>query len=46
MIVDRSGGRTEFGLPFYGCMTLDIESFSPEDCPLCADPNAPELTIT
>ena len=46
VIVDRSGGRTEFGLPFFGCMTLDIESFSAEDCPQCADPSAPELTIT
>jgi orotate phosphoribosyltransferase len=46
VIVDRSGGRTEFGLPFFGCMTLDIESFDAEDCPLCADPNGPELTIT
>jgi orotate phosphoribosyltransferase len=46
VIVDRSGGRTEFGLPFFGCMTLDIESFEPEDCPLCADPDGPELTIT
>ena len=46
VIVDRSGGRTEFGLPFFGCMTLDIDSFDAEDCPLCADPNGPELTIT
>ena len=46
VIVDRSGGRTKFGLPFFGCMTLDIESFDAADCPLCADPDGPELTIT
>jgi orotate phosphoribosyltransferase len=46
VVVDRSGGRTDFGLPLFACMTLDVESFAAEDCPQCADPNAPELTIT
>ncbi|MEE9277236.1 MAG: orotate phosphoribosyltransferase [Dehalococcoidia bacterium] len=37
VVVDRSGGRTEFGLPFFACMTLDIETFDSDDCPLCRD---------
>ncbi len=46
VVVDRSGGRTDFGLPMFACMTLDVESFAAEDCPQCADPDGPELTIT
>jgi len=36
VLVDRSGGRTPFGLPFFACLTLDIPSYEPGDCPLCA----------
>ena len=36
VIVDRTAGRTNFGLPFYGCLTLEIETHAAEDCPLCA----------
>ena len=43
-IVDRTGRRTDFGLPFYGCLTLDIETHAPEQCPLCQQ-QVP-LTIT
>ena len=35
VIVDRTGRRTDFGLPFHGCLTLDIETHAPEQCPLC-----------
>lgn len=34
-IVDRSGGTAEFGVPFIPLLTVDIETFSPEECPLC-----------
>jgi len=44
VIVDRTGGQTDFSLPFYGCLTLEIETYPPEDCPLCAR-RAP-LTVT
>ncbi len=36
VLIDRSGGRTDFGLPFFAGMTLDIESYAPADCPQCA----------
>ncbi|MCL1874348.1 MAG: orotate phosphoribosyltransferase [Clostridiales bacterium] len=34
-IADRSGGRTDFGVPFKALVSLDIKSFLPEECPLC-----------
>ncbi|MGB0685850.1 MAG: orotate phosphoribosyltransferase [Planctomycetota bacterium] len=36
-IVNRSGGATPFGeLPYMACLSLDVPSWEPEDCPLCA----------
>ena len=35
VLIDRSGGRTDFGIPFQAAMTLDIETFPADDCPLC-----------
>lgn len=34
-IVDRTGGKIDFGVPFYSVISLDVESWAPEDCPLC-----------
>ena len=45
VVVDRSGGRTDFDLPLFACMTLDVESFAQADCPQCAEPAGLELTI-
>jgi orotate phosphoribosyltransferase len=36
-IVDRSGGRVEFGAPFHPLVTLDAESWDETDCPLCRE---------
>ncbi len=36
-IVDRSGGKADFGVPFKAALTLDIPSYSPEECPLCRE---------
>ncbi len=44
VLVDRSSGRADFGLPFFAAATLDIESWEPADCPLC--PEGVPLTIT
>lgn len=35
VLVDRSGGTVDFGLPLFGCLSLQIDTFPPEDCPLC-----------
>ena len=35
VLVDRSGGRTEFGIPLYSCLSLPLTTYEPADCPLC-----------
>lgn len=34
-IVDRTGGRIDFGVPFHAVISLDVESWEADDCPLC-----------
>ena len=36
VVVDRSGGTVDFGLPLAALATVDIETWEPADCPLCA----------
>ncbi|NLG53921.1 MAG: orotate phosphoribosyltransferase [Clostridiales bacterium] len=35
-IVDRSGGKASFPVPFTSVIKMDVESFDPGDCPICA----------
>jgi len=35
MLVDRSAGKVDFGVPFFACLTLSIASWAPGDCDLC-----------
>jgi len=44
VLVDRSGGRTDFGLPLFACVELDLPSYDEGACPLC-DAGA-ALTVT
>jgi orotate phosphoribosyltransferase len=37
LLVDRSGGAATFSAPVVSLATLDIETFAPDDCPLCRD---------
>jgi orotate phosphoribosyltransferase len=34
-IVDRSGGKVSFKYPYRPLLTMDIKTYSPDDCPLC-----------
>lgn len=34
-IVDRSGGRAEFGVPYRSLTRLDFPTYAPDSCPLC-----------
>ncbi len=34
-IVDRTGGKIDFGVPFHAVISLDVESWEAADCPLC-----------
>ncbi len=35
-IIDRSGGAADIGVPRTALVSLNVESFAPENCPLCA----------
>lgn len=35
ILVDRSGGTVDFGAPSKAMLTLKIQNFTPEECPLC-----------
>ena len=35
-IIDRSGGKAEVGVPRIALAVLEVPSYKPEDCPLCA----------
>lgn len=36
-IIDRSGGAAEVGVPRIALATLQIETYNPNDCPLCRE---------
>lgn len=35
-VVDRSGGSVGFDVPYFSLLQMDVETHSPEACPLCA----------
>ena len=35
MLIDRTSGGVDFGVPFFACHNMAVESFPPDDCPLC-----------
>jgi len=35
VLIDRSDGRVDFGVPSSAILTMNIESFEPQNCPLC-----------
>ena len=37
VLVDRSGGAVDFGVPLVPLLTVDIATYPPADCPLCRD---------
>jgi orotate phosphoribosyltransferase len=37
VLVDRSGGSVDFGVPLIALSRMQIDSWDPEDCPLCRD---------
>ena len=34
-VVDRSGGKVDFGVPQFPTFTMKVVTFLPDDCPLC-----------
>jgi len=41
-IVDRTGDREPFDVPFFHLIDLDLPSWTAEECPLCRDGGRPE----
>ncbi|MCR5030249.1 MAG: orotate phosphoribosyltransferase [Selenomonadaceae bacterium] len=38
MLVDRSGGKVDFGdVPYHALLHLDVTTYEPKSCPLCQD---------
>jgi orotate phosphoribosyltransferase len=37
VLVDRTGGKADFGLPFFACVQLVVPSYDTSDCPLCRE---------
>lgn len=37
LIVDRSGGKVDFNIPTVPLLTLNIQAWDAEDCPLCKE---------
>lgn len=44
MLVDRTGGKADFGVPFFACLSVDVASWDPSECQLCRD--GVELVVT
>jgi len=36
LVVDRSGGKIDFNVPVFPLLTMKIEAYEPDECPLCA----------
>jgi orotate phosphoribosyltransferase len=34
-LIDRSGGKVDLGVPTASLVTLKVQNYNPEDCPLC-----------
>lgn len=34
-LIDRSNGKTDFGVPFKPLLIMDVVAYKPEECPMC-----------
>jgi orotate phosphoribosyltransferase len=37
LLLDRSGGKVDFGYPLKPLATTEVKNYSPEECPLCKE---------
>lgn len=42
-IVDRSGGKAEFGVPFLSVIKIDAVAYEKDECPLCKEGKLPAI---
>ena len=36
-VVDRSGGKAQFSVPYFSLFQMDVINYNPADCPLCRE---------
>jgi orotate phosphoribosyltransferase len=44
VMVDRSGGKVDFGVPLFAATEVEMQTWEPGDCPLCRDGVSLEIT--
>ena len=42
-IVDRSGGKVDFGVPYRALLSMEVKSYDADDCPLCRKGKIPAI---
>ncbi len=42
-IVNRSGGETKFDVPLFSLLNINVETYGPENCPLCREGKLPPV---
>jgi orotate phosphoribosyltransferase len=40
-LIDRSGGKAIFDVPFYPLVQLEVKTYEPENCPMCKTGSKP-----
>ena len=40
-VVDRSGGKLDFSVPYFSLLRLDVVTYQPDNCPLCKTGSKP-----
>lgn len=43
LIVDRTGGKIDFGYPLRSVISLDVKAYEPDKCPLCEEGKIPAI---
>ena len=34
-VVDRSGGKAQFGFPYFSLFQMEVTNYEPDSCPMC-----------
>lgn len=42
-IVDRSGGKVDFGVPYKALLSMEVKSWEADECPLCKEGKIPAI---
>jgi len=43
IVVDRTGGKVDFGAPIKSVISLEVESYEADSCPLCRAGGEPPI---